>query len=75
MIAIETAKVYRANNRRFFTKRAALRYLAMGRLSKRCECERPSNDGTYPGYDCKQHEYFAKVADRFVRRYRKVRFT
>lgn len=73
-ICVETAKVYRAGRRRFFSKRAALRAYALQRLFERspCECEKPTWQDNYPGYNCGQHERFAAIAARFARRYGRV---
>lgn len=74
-VVVETAKVYKANGRRFFTKRAACRALAKQIINQRCECEPDYRwgDGSCditPGVTCWYHkdpERFGKIIRRMAR--------
>jgi len=65
----ETATVYRAGGRRWFTKKGAARAEARALYRNRhpCECELPSGfgAGSYPGYVC---EYHGERQEKFVSR-------
>ena len=51
MVTVETARVFRAGRRRFFSKRAAIRHCAKPKFSEKypCECDRAT------GYTCWAH--------------------
>jgi hypothetical protein len=60
-VVCETAKVYKANGRRFFTKRAACRAIAKQIINERCDCEPDDRwgDGSCdltPGIICWYHK-------------------
>ena len=72
-VVAENAKVYKANGRRFFTKRAACRALAKQIINERCECEPDHRwgDGSCdltPGVTCWYH----KDADRLEKIIRRM---
>jgi len=72
-VVVETAKIYKANGRRFFTKRAACRALAKQIINERCECEPDHRwgDGSCdltPGMTCWYH----KDADRLEKIIRRM---
>ena len=74
-VVVETAKVYKANGRRFLTKRAACRALAKQIINQRCECEPDHRwgDGSCdltPGVTCWYHkdpERLEKIIRRMAR--------
>jgi hypothetical protein len=74
-VVVETAKVYRAGGRRWFTKRAACRALAKQIINERCECEPDDRwgDDSYditPGITCwyhKDHDRLEKIIRRMAR--------
>lgn len=76
-VVVETAKVYKVNGRRFFTKRAACRALAKQIINQRCECE-PGDAEYYPGKGCgypgmtcwyhKDRERLEKIIRRMARK-------
>ena len=73
MVIVETATVYRAGGRRWFTKRAAYRALAKEAVNKRCECEPDARWGNgsldvTPGVTCQYHQNYERFA-KLVRRY------
>lgn len=60
-IAVENAQVYKANGRRFFTKKAACRALAKQIINERCDCEPDTRWGDEscditPGITCWYHK-------------------
>jgi hypothetical protein len=60
-VVVETAKVYRAGGRRWFTKQAACRALAKEIINQRCECEPTVYWGSgscdcTPGITCWYHK-------------------
>ena len=67
--AEESATVYRAGGRRWFTKRAALRAYARRKFKAkhRCECEQGDYGSGYPGYTCHVHAVWDKVMPRYLR--------
>ena len=75
-VVVETAKVYKANGRRYFTKRAACRALAKQIINQRCGCETgdadyfPGKGSGYPGMTCwyhKDQERLEKIITRMAR--------
>ena len=78
MVIIETATVYRAGGRRYFTKRAACTALARTKLKERCECDYCDHD-ELPGspredLPCSLHAYprHEKIMRRLTRIYMKA---
>jgi hypothetical protein len=71
---VEQATVYRANGRRFFSRTAAIRAYAKGRIREKhpCDCEGADYENGYPGYDCGCHARLDRVLPRFVRLIRKA---
>jgi len=69
VITSETATVFRAGRRRYFTKKAALRAYASARFRQKhpCECESPDYSSGYPGYDCESCKVRDKVMTRYLR--------
>ena len=72
----ETAIIYRANGRRYFSKRSACIAMAREKIKSRCECDKDdwSNDILTPGYACHYHrnaDRFAKMIRRLARIYSK----
>jgi hypothetical protein len=69
MVTAELARVYIVGRRRYITKRAAIHRMAFERVyaKHRCECEPPSADMVYPGYECGIHEYAGKLIARYER--------
>ena len=80
-VVVETAKVYRAGGRRWFTKRAACRALAREAVNERCECEPtvywgPGSCDCTPGQTCWYHkdpERLEKILRRLTRIYMHVK--
>lgn len=72
--AVETARVYRAGGRRFFSRAAAIRRYAKEKFFAKhpCVCEQPEHDSGYPGFDCGEHDRWEKVKPRYVRVIRKA---
>jgi hypothetical protein len=72
---IETATVYRACGRRYFSRDAAIKHYARQRFFTKhpCECEREEYASGYPGYGyyCGHHEHWQKVMPRYLRIIRK----
>jgi len=66
---VETARVYRANGRRFLSRSSAIRAYAVGRFKAKhpCDCEAADYADGYPGYDCGVHQYRDRVLPRYVR--------
>jgi hypothetical protein len=81
LLGVETAKVYRAGGRRWFTKRAACRALARQAVNERCECEPmvywgPGSCDFTPGQTCWYHkdpERLEKILRRLTRIYMHVK--
>ena len=74
LFTVESATVYRAGGRRYFTKSAALRQYAKTKFKAKhpCECEHPDPSSGYPGYNCGVHDVFDKVMPRYLRWLRRV---
>jgi len=69
----ETATVYRAAGRRWFTKKAAGRAEARAKIKQRCTCEK--GDGITPGITCHYHEdwvRYMKMLNRLGKMYERV---
>jgi len=70
-VTIETATVYRAAGRRWFTKKAAINAEARAMIKKRCECGKPDRATGDGGWACRFHDartgYGARVKARLVR--------
>lgn len=72
-IVIEQAQVYRGGRRRWFSLRAACRaeasMLHRQHFRQRCDCDKPSQDGIYPGNTCAYHEtdFFHRWTARVAR--------
>ena len=70
---VELATVYRAGNRRFFSRDATLRRYARDRffLKHPCTCEQGDYASGYPGYDCGMHAAWERIRPRYLRAIRK----
>lgn len=75
MIAVETATVYRAGGRRYFTKRAACIAQARAKIKQRCECDycdHPEMPGCPTEYlPCEYHDDSAR-ASKIMRRLTRI---
>ena len=77
LLGVESATVYRAAGRRWFTKRAACRALARKAVMARCECEPtyqwgPGSLDCTPGQTCWYHadaDRYRKIIRRMARVY------
>ena len=77
LLGVESATVYRAAGRRWFTKQAACRALARKAVMARCECEPtdqwgPGSLDCTPGQTCWYHEdadRYRKIIRRMARMY------
>ena len=77
LLGVESATVYRAAGRRWFTKRAACRALARKAVMARCECEPtyqwgPGSLDCTPGMTCWYHadaDRYRKIIRRMARVY------
>jgi hypothetical protein len=77
-ITVETAIVFRAAGRRWFTKAAACRAAAKAKIRSKCECEPPEagywhgKGAGYPGMVCEYHkdeQRYGKLVRRLARFY------
>lgn len=66
---VETATVYRAGGRRWFTQDAALKAYARAqfRAKHTCECEQSDYADGYGGYTCGVHDVYSRVMPRYLR--------
>lgn len=69
VFSVESATVFRAGGRRFFSKLAAIRAYARQKVNAkhRCDCEQGDYSSGYPGYDCGIHEGRDRLTARYVR--------
>jgi hypothetical protein len=77
-VTTETAVVFRAGGRRWFTKNAACRAAARAKINTRCECESAEPDSFdgrgYPGHTCwyhdqdRYHRLISKLASIYARK-------
>lgn len=78
IVGCEQATVYRAGNRRFFTKRAAYNHAAREKIRSRCDCEPLDYADFASGYmpmACRYHEDMdrcAKLQARLARWYKHI---
>lgn len=65
----ETATVYRAGGRRWFTQRAAIKAYAAAKFRAKhpCECEQSDYASGYPGFTCPVHDARDRVLPRYIR--------
>lgn len=81
MISVETAKVYRAGGRRFFTLRAAAVGAARAKLHANCDCDYIDHEGygrqhlSCHYHDGSEHaeEVLRRLANLYMRAYRASR--
>ncbi len=76
MITKETATVYRAAGRRWFTFRAACYAAARAKINTRCDCDPGwiEHGESYPGVACDYHENqerYARLVKKLAAYYRK----